>query len=134
MVFGCARNPLREDRSCGGSTGGDSALVAARCIPCGLGTDIGGSLRVPAAFCGIYGMKPSSNRISHQGKSIALKSRFNSNQHLVSSIGPIGASVDDLTIAMETLCDPKVNTLDPVCVPCPWNNEKFEYVQDPDNI
>jgi len=57
-------NPLNVKRSCGGSSGGDAGLIAARCVPFALGSDIGGSLRVPAAFCGIYGMKPTTGRIS----------------------------------------------------------------------
>jgi Asp-tRNA(Asn)/Glu-tRNA(Gln) amidotransferase A subunit family amidase len=52
-------NPHNNQRSCGGSSGGDAGLIAARCIPISLGTDIGGSLRFPASFCGIYGFKPS---------------------------------------------------------------------------
>ena len=59
LVFGCARNPHDQSRSCGGSSGGDAGLIASQCIPFGIGSDIGGSLRFPAAFCGIYGFKPT---------------------------------------------------------------------------
>lgn len=61
-VYGLTRNPWQADRACGGSTGGEGALIAAGGSPLGLGTDIGGSIRVPAAFCGIFGLKPGTGR------------------------------------------------------------------------
>ena len=61
-VYGLTRNPWHGERACGGSTGGEGALIAAGGSPLGLGTDIGGSIRVPAAFCGIFGLKPGNGR------------------------------------------------------------------------
>ena len=61
-VYGLTRNPWHPDRACGGSTGGEGALIAAGGSPLGLGTDIGGSIRVPSAFCGIFGLKPTTGR------------------------------------------------------------------------
>lgn len=58
-IFGEALNPKDNSRSCGGSSGGDAGLVAAGCVPLGIGGDIGGSIRFPAVFCGIYGFKPT---------------------------------------------------------------------------
>jgi len=58
-VWRVAKNPHDTLRSCGGSSGGDAGLVAARCVPLAISNDIGGSLRFPAAFCGIYGFKPT---------------------------------------------------------------------------
>jgi len=52
-------NPHDALRTCGGSSGGDAGLVAARCVPFALGTDIGGSIRCPAHFNGVYGFKPT---------------------------------------------------------------------------
>jgi hypothetical protein len=60
-------NPLNTKLSPGGSSGGCAALIAAGGSILGVGTDIGGSLRIPAHFCGIAGMKPTSTRMSHQG-------------------------------------------------------------------
>jgi fatty acid amide hydrolase len=56
-VYGCAKNPYDDTRTCGGSSGGDGGLVGARCVPLAIGSDIGGSLRGPAHFCGVYGYK-----------------------------------------------------------------------------
>ena len=58
-VWGCSKSPQDITRSCGGSSGGNAGLVAARCVPFAVGNDIGGSLRFPAVFCGIYGFKPT---------------------------------------------------------------------------
>ena len=59
-VWGVAHNPWDYQRSCSGSSGGDAGLVGARCVPLGFGSDVGGSIRIPASFNGIYGIKPTS--------------------------------------------------------------------------
>ena len=59
-IYGMALNPFDQERTCSGSSGGDTGLVAANCVPFGIGTDIGGSIRGPAAACGIIGFKPTS--------------------------------------------------------------------------
>ena len=86
-------NPHNNKRSCGGSSGGDAGLIAARCVPISLGTDIGGSLRFPASFCGIYGFKPSNGRVSRLGLSPARIIRFSEYLHLTTTAGPMGSSV-----------------------------------------
>ena len=63
-MFGCCLNPYDETRTCGGSSGGDGGLVATRCAPIGIGTDTLGSIRNPALFCGVYGFKPTPQRMS----------------------------------------------------------------------
>ena len=66
QFFNRTINPIFPDRkrSAGGSSGGEAALIASQCSPCGFGTDIGGSIRTPANFCGIYGFKARGNRSS----------------------------------------------------------------------
>lgn len=66
-IFGRAKNPWNQLRITGGSSGGEAALIAARCSPLGIGSDIGGSVRIPAAFCGITSLKPCTNRVSYKG-------------------------------------------------------------------
>lgn len=58
-IWGRAKNFFDHDRSCGGSSGGDAGLVAARCVPLGIGSDIASSLRIPAHFNGVYTFKPT---------------------------------------------------------------------------
>jgi fatty acid amide hydrolase len=62
-LYGRTNNPWDVERSCGGSSGGEAAVIAAGASPLGLGNDIGGSLRIPAAFCGIASIKPTAGRI-----------------------------------------------------------------------
>ena len=66
-VWGLAHNPWNPERSVAGSSGGEAGLVASRCVVAGIGTDIGGSIRLPASFNGICGFKPTSKRTSHDG-------------------------------------------------------------------
>jgi Asp-tRNA(Asn)/Glu-tRNA(Gln) amidotransferase A subunit family amidase len=68
-IWGCAKNPWNIHKTCGGSSGGDAALVAARCVPLAIGTDIGGSVRGPAVYNGVRGFKSSGFRTSYQGHS-----------------------------------------------------------------
>ena len=66
-VFGAWKNFHDYGRTPGGSSGGEGALISSECSPAGIGNDIGGSIRIPAAFSGIYGFKPSSSRTTYNG-------------------------------------------------------------------
>jgi Asp-tRNA(Asn)/Glu-tRNA(Gln) amidotransferase A subunit family amidase len=66
-MFGRACNPWDKHRTTGGSSGGEGGLIACRGSVVGVGCDIGGSIRIPSEFCGVYGLKPSSHRLSFKG-------------------------------------------------------------------
>ena len=92
-IFGEAKNPYDHSRSCGGSSGGDAGMVALRCVPLGLGSDIGGSLRYPATFCGIAGFKPTQNRLTKRGTAAPRIDGFNMYDKIDATAGPMGATV-----------------------------------------
>ncbi|HEX5102307.1 MAG TPA: amidase family protein, partial [Pirellulaceae bacterium] len=100
-VYGRTNNPWDLDRTCGGSTGGEAAIVAAGGSPLGLGNDLGGSIRVPCHFCGIHGLKPTSYRLPRGGVTVALRG-FES---LVTQPGPMARHVEDLWLAMQVLAE-----------------------------
>lgn len=98
-VYGRTSNPWNAARTSGGSSGGESAIIAAGGSPLGVGTDIGGSVRVPATFTGIVAFKPTSGRIPDPGRySIPIGQRA-----VVSQMGALGRTTDDVALAIEIL-------------------------------
>ncbi|KAF8159688.1 amidase [Crassisporium funariophilum] len=93
-VWGRTTNPYNENFTCGGSSGGEAALLAMDGSALGIGSDIGGSLRIPTAYCGIYSLKPASGRVSYVG----AKGPVPGFDGIVSTAGPMGRSVKDLEI------------------------------------
>ena len=98
-VYGRTNNPWNVGRTPGGSSGGQAAIIAAGGSPLGLATDIGGSIRVPAAFCGVAGLKPTAGRIPDTGRfSVPI-----GEQAIVSQVGLLARDVDDMALGLEIL-------------------------------
>lgn len=96
-LYGRTDNPWDLQRTCGGSTGGEAALIAAFGSPLGLGSDLGGSIRVPAHFCGIHGLKPTNCRFTRTGSVANLRGMTG----MEFQPGPMARCVDDL----QTMCE-----------------------------
>jgi amidase len=115
--MGRVLNPHNIFLSAGGSSGGEAALVALRGSVLGVGSDLGGSVRAPAAFCGIYGFKPTANILPMQG---LLPRGFSAGLNIQPSIGPMCRSLRDMDLFMQTVLAEKPYLRDPLLVPIPW--------------
>ena len=107
--YGAVHNPWQLDHVPGGSSGGSGANVAARVTYASLGTDLGGSVRIPGSFCGVVGLKQTFGRVSQRG---LLATSFNGDH-----IGPLTRSVADSALLLQALAS--YDSLDPSTVPVP---------------
>ncbi len=103
---GPTRNPWDPARITGGSSGGSAAAVAARVVPAALGTDTGGSIRIPASFCGVVGLKPTFGRVSMRGAMVLAE--------LFDTAGPLATTVADASLVFAVLTGEGRNLLEEV--------------------
>uniref|UniRef100_A0A8C6ZY88 Fatty-acid amide hydrolase 1 n=1 Tax=Nothoprocta perdicaria TaxID=30464 RepID=A0A8C6ZY88_NOTPE len=113
VIFGQTLNPTLYTRTSGGSSGGEGALIGGGGSILGFGTDLGGSLRLPAAFCGICALKPTGNRLSKTGHG------------MVAAVGPMAKKVETLALAMRALLCEDMFNLDSTVPPLPFNEEVY---------
>ncbi|MGJ5675048.1 MAG: AtzE family amidohydrolase [Nostochopsis sp.] len=122
--YGATHNPHDLERVAGGSSGGSAAAVAAGLVPLTLGSDTNGSIRVPAALCGVFGLKPTYGRLSRAGVAL-FSSSFD-------HIGPFARSVQDIAIAFDVLQGEDERDL--VCTKRPPVETRNLLLQDIDGI
>lgn len=116
--YGRTLNPHNIDLSAGGSSGGEGALIAMRGSVLGLGTDIGGSIRGPAGFCGIYGFKPTSRTMPMHGM---VHGGGNPAELTILAVsGPMAVSLRDLDLMMSVMLAAKPHLREPTLVPTSW--------------
>jgi Asp-tRNA(Asn)/Glu-tRNA(Gln) amidotransferase A subunit family amidase len=120
-LFGPTRNPHEPSRTAGGSSGGAAASVAAGFVPLAIGTDGGGSIRIPSALCGTYGLKPTFGLVP--------KLPGFRGWPTLSVTGPIAGSVRDLALALSVMAGP--SPADPLSYPGPPAGDYLDVVRDP---
>ena len=123
-VWGETRNPLHKNLSPGGSSGGESALIAFKGSPLGIGTDIGGSIRIPAAWCSLYGLKPSFGRYPHYGTKPGIAGQ----EYILSVNGPMSRSLKTLQLYSQAVLSEAVSPWesDHKCLPIPWRKNVIQ--------
>jgi amidase len=113
LVYGRTNNPFDLDRTSGGSSGGAAAIVAAGGSPLDIGSDTGGSIRLPSHFCGVVGLKPTAGRVPRTGHIVDYRGVSQCLTH----IGPLARHVDDVALALGVIAGP--DGVDPHVVPAP---------------
>ncbi|KAL9845604.1 fatty-acid amide hydrolase 1-like isoform 1-T1 [Geothlypis trichas] len=119
LIFGQTRNPLMFTRTPGGSSGGEGALVGGGGSILGIGTDVGGSLRFPAAFCGICAIKPTGKRLSKRGVMAGVVGQ----KAVAAAVGPLAKDVESLALCLRALLSEDMFSLDSTVPPLPFNEE-----------
>ncbi len=104
-VFGRTSNPWDPSRTAGGSSGGAAAAVASGMTPAEVGSDMVGSVRQPASFCGVYGLKPTEHRVPLTGFYRAPDGSPRP-VRILASLGPLARSLDDIELLLSIICGP----------------------------
>jgi amidase len=115
--FGRTLNPYNIHLTCGGSSGGEGALIGMKGSVVGIGSDIGGSIRAPAAFCGIYGWKPTSYMLPMKDM---LRDPMPAELNVVPCTGPMGRSIRDMDLITRVVLDAEPYLEDPKMIPISW--------------
>lgn len=125
-IIGYTQNPKNRNLSSGGSSGGEGALISLKGSPVGFGTDIGGSIRIPAIFNGLYGIRPSSGRLPYEG----MANSMDGQNTILSVVGPLGTSVGALKVGVKGLLAREPWLHDPLVVEMPWRDEQEKAIFD----
>jgi amidase len=123
-VFGRTTNPYNRSLTSGGSSGGEGALIALKGSPLGIGSDLGGSIRIPSAFCGLYGLRPSYGRVPRYGTRGTLQGQ----DSVLPVLGPMTNSVAGVKIFMKAVVNAKPWLIDPLAVRKKWDEDEYNLV------
>ncbi|CAK1358673.1 unnamed protein product [Cercospora beticola] len=118
-LFGRTLNPHNTTLTCGGSSGGEAALICLRGSVVGIGADIGGSIRVPSGFCGLYGLKPSVARLPHGG----LRGLHAGMENIIGCVGPMATSLADLQLICDSILACQPSDIEPGLIEMPWKRD-----------
>ncbi|KAF2144892.1 uncharacterized protein K452DRAFT_244341 [Aplosporella prunicola CBS 121167] len=128
-VFGRTLNPHNTSLTAGGSSGGEGALVALRGSILGVGTDVAGSIRIPSLCCGVYGFKPTPNRIPYGGQ---VSPALLGDPGIPPAAGPLGQSVADLQIFFKSVLDAVPWKYDSTASAVPWLGHSMDALANSD--
>jgi amidase len=117
-IFGITENPKNRLLGPGGSSGGEGALIGLKGSPVGFGTDIGGSIRIPAAFNGLYGLRPSSGRLPFEG----LANSMDGQNTTLSVAGPLATTARSLRFITKAILSTEPWLHDPLVCEIPWRD------------
>ncbi len=120
-IIGRTLNPYNRLLSCGGSSGGEGALVALHGSPLGVGTDVGGSVRIPAAFNHLWSLKPSHGRLPLGN----LRKTLDGQETIPPVGGPMAHCAGDLVYFMQAVLQEKPWNYDPKVIDLPWRETRY---------
>ncbi|KAI0660593.1 general amidase GmdA [Cubamyces menziesii] len=129
-IYGRTLNPYNRSLTPGGSSGGESALIAVHGSPLGIGTDIGGSIRIPAAYTGLYGLKGSVGRMPHGG----LMGSHDGMDAIIGALGPIATSARDLALFCRVMLQYEPWLVEPPLLEIPWKQDVAKGVGLPERL
>ncbi|OMJ65302.1 hypothetical protein SteCoe_38535 [Stentor coeruleus] len=125
-IYGRSENPWDRSKTTGGSSGGEGGLIAARLSPLGIGSDIGGSIRIPSAFCGVYSFRVTPQRLCYKAVKTSLEHNIEYLGFVApESLGPLGRSVDDLILVVRSWFSKKMLNNDETLAPIVFDEAAF---------
>ena len=125
-IIGYTWNPKNRYLTAGGSSGGEGALIGLKGSPLGFGTDIGGSIRIPAVFNGLYGIRPSAGRMPYYG----MANSMDGQNSVLSVVGPLSTTAGGLRLAMKSILSQEPWLHDPMVNEIPWRDEEEKEILD----
>lgn len=125
-IIGYTWNPKNRYLTCGGSSGGEGALIGLKGSPGGFGTDIGGSIRIPAAFNGLYGIRPTSGRMPYEG----MANSMDGQNSILSVVGPLATTARAVRLLVKSVLSQQPWLYDPLVVDMPWRDAQEQAIYD----
>ncbi|KAI0299765.1 general amidase [Multifurca ochricompacta] len=125
LLFGRTVNPANRTLTCGGSSGGEGALLGVRGSILGVGSDIGGSIRIPAAMNGVYGFRPSFHRIPYDGSANSLGGQ----DSLPSVLGPLSTDLGGIKLFMQAVIGQRPWLKDPLSLRKHWDEDEYRLIE-----
>ncbi|KIL66043.1 hypothetical protein M378DRAFT_177988 [Amanita muscaria Koide BX008] len=124
-IFGRTANPYNRSLTTGGSSGGEGALIALNGSPLGVGSDLGGSIRIPSAFTGLYGFRPSFNRVPYAGCVDTLEGQ----EAILSVLGPMCSSMEGIKLFMKNVISAQPWNSDPMILRMKWSEDAYRLAE-----